>query len=121
MTGQTNFKDKNMIGYFGNDPRGIAQHDPGAKLDAGKTRMELVLSGFPHALLEVGKIATYGAKKYSDGGWKHVEDAHARYTGAMIRHLLAHSSGETNDPESGLPHLGHVAWNALAILELSIC
>jgi hypothetical protein len=37
-----------------------------------------------------------------------------------MRHLLAQAAGEINDPESGLPHAAHAAWNALAVLELSI-
>ena len=28
--------------------------------------------------------------------------------------------GEKFDQESGLPHLAHVCWNALAILELTV-
>lgn len=32
------------------DPHGKSQHDPGAKLDAGKLRAALVLGGFANAL-----------------------------------------------------------------------
>ena len=50
------------------DPTGRQPNDAGAKLDAGKNRLGLVLGGFSSALQEVGKVGTYGAKKYSDNG-----------------------------------------------------
>ena len=38
---------------------------------------------------------------------------------AMMRHLLAMDVDPDGlDPETGLPHLAHIAWNALAVLEL---
>lgn len=93
-------------------------HVPGAKLDDGKVRMGLVLSGFARALTEVSKVGTFGARKYSDNGWKSVPNGAARYTDALYRHLLAEATGETHDRESGLYHAAHAAWNALARLEL---
>ena len=100
------------------DPNGIDQHAPGAKLDAGKVRVGLVISGFANALIEVGKIGTMGAAKYSDNGWKSVPNGVSRYTDAMYRHLL--SEDELIDDESGLLHAAHAAWNALARLELML-
>ena len=100
------------------DPNGIPQHAPGAKLDAGKTRLWLVFSGFANALEEVGKVGTFGAKKYSDDGWRSVPDGAARYTDALLRHLLKEATGEALDADSGLQHAAHAAWNALARLEL---
>ena len=100
------------------DPNGLAAHDPGAKLDSGKNRLGLVLHGFPRAITEVGRIGTYGARKYTDNGWMQVCDGQRRYTDAMYRHLMAEAAGENSDPESGLLHAAHAAWNALARLEL---
>ena len=34
----------------------------------------------------------------------------------MLRHILAWKRGETNDPESGLPHLAHAGWNCIALM-----
>jgi hypothetical protein len=102
------------------DPHGKDPHDGGAKLDAGKPRMGLVLGGFAKALIEVGKVGTYGAEKYSDNGWLEVPDGIERYTDAGLRHLLYNLSGEANDPDTELSHLAHEAWNALAVLELSL-
>ena len=101
------------------DPLGKGQHTVGAKLDKGKNRLGLVLGDFSSALYQVGLIGTYGAEKYTDGGWKEVPNGKQRYEDAMLRHWLAYKGGETFDTESGLPHLAHMAWNALAVLTLS--
>jgi hypothetical protein len=95
-------------------------HYPGAKDDAEKPRLGLVLGGFPRALRAVGEIGTFGARKYTDNGWLVVPDGEARYTDALLRHLLADFEGETLDPESGYTHAAHAAWNALATLELRL-
>jgi hypothetical protein len=100
------------------DPTGKAPSDPGAKLDAGKVRAGL-LAGFGNALMAVAKVATYGAKKYSDGGWQHVPQAEERYTDAFWRHLLEQCNGPI-DEESSLEHEAQVVWNGLAALELRI-
>lgn len=101
------------------DPTGRGQHQPGAKLDLGKPRAGLVLMAFGDALMEVAKVGTYGAEKYTDNGWLEVPSGFERYTDAMFRHLLA-ESGEAKDSESGLYHAAHAAWNALARLQLLI-
>ena len=94
-------------------------HAPGLKLDSGKPAAGRgLINYFPAALLEVAKVSTFGSQKYTWGGWKSVEDGIERYRDAMVRHLLAHASGEETDPESGLSHLAHLAWGALAILQL---
>lgn len=86
------------------DPTGKHAHDKGAKLDAGKNRLGLVLFGFSRALQEVGKVGTYGANKYTDNGWVDVTDGEPRYTDAMMRHLMREAAGEQRDQESGLLH-----------------
>lgn len=102
------------------DPNGLDQHAPGAKLDAGKIRPDLVLGAFAKALEQVAIIGTYGADKYSDNGWLEVEDGMKRYADAASRHYLKMKQGEILDPESGLPHQAHYAWNVLAGLELTM-
>ena len=100
------------------DPLGMPPNAPGAKLDAGKNRLGLVLGGFALALQEVGKVGTYGAGKYTDNGWKKVPLGVARYTDAMYRHQMMEASGEAIDTETGISHAAHAAWNALARLNL---
>jgi hypothetical protein len=87
------------------------------KDDAGKPRMGLVLIDFSRALTAVSQVGTFGAEKYSEHGWLDVPNGPERYTDALFRHLLA---PESYDPESGLLHAAHAAWNALAVLELNL-
>lgn len=102
-----------------NDPRGLKGGEPGAKFDAGKVRPSLILDDMPRAILAVAEVGTYGAEKYSEGGWKYVDDGIARYTDAMDRHRLKEGIG-FHDEDSGLLHAAQVAWNALARLELML-
>ena len=60
------------------DPSGMDQHLPGAKLDKNKPRVDLMLCGFNRALLAVAEVTTYGANKYSPHGWMDVSDARQR-------------------------------------------
>lgn len=80
------------------------------KFDGDKPQMDLVPLSSVHA---VAQVMTFGAKKYSANGWKDVPDARNRYTAAMLRHMTAVQDGEEIDPDSGLPHLDHIACNAL--------
>ena len=100
------------------DPTGRSAHEPGAKLDGGKVRASLVLGDFARALRAVAQVGTFGARKYSARGWLTVPDGVERYTDAMLRHWLSESAGEPHDSGSGLRHAAHLAWNALARLEL---
>lgn len=102
------------------DPNGLNQHESGAKLDAGKPRLSLVFHGFARALRAVGEVGSFGAAKYTDNGWMDVQNGIERYNDALLRHELCAATGEFSDPDSGLPHLAHLAWNALAILELTL-
>ncbi len=100
------------------DPSGLQPGEPGAKLDEGKVRVSLMMSGFPRALMEVAKVATFGANKYCDDGWMSVVEGEKRYADAGLRHFLKAAAGEELDQDSGLLHLSHEAWNVLARLEL---
>lgn len=102
------------------DPNGYAANKPGAKLDAGKNRLGLVMGGFARALQEVGKVGTFGANKYTVNGWVAVPEGVDRYTDAMYRHLFTECEGESVDGQTGLLHAAHAAWNALARLDLML-
>ena len=85
--------------------------DEGAlKFDQDKARMELLPLPTLH---EVAKVLTFGANKYAAHGWKGLDNAEERYLGALLRHLTAIQMGEDTDPDSGLPHISHVACNAM--------
>lgn len=102
------------------DPNGVDAHSPGAKLDAGKVRPSLVIEGMARALWGVAEVATFGAAKYTPGGWVLVPNGQERYADAGYRHTLRRAMGEENDPDSTLAHLKHEAWNALAKLDLHL-
>ena len=104
--------------YVEADPTGRAANAPGAKLDAGKPRPSLVIEGMARATMAVSKVATFGANKYSDGGWVDVPNGEARYADAGYRHVLKRAMGEEVDKDSEELHLAHEAWNALAKLDL---
>ena len=99
------------------DPSGKDQHEAGAKLDAGKIRPALVLGGFADALMAVAEIGTLGAAKYTENGWKEVDNGEARYDDAHMRHWLKQHMGEDYDPDWDTLHLAHEAWNTLARLQ----
>lgn len=101
------------------DPNGKGQHESGAKLDDGKIQPYLMMYGFSKALKAVAEVTTYGAKKYSPNGWASVRDPIPRYSNAKVRHMLDGVT-ELHDPESGLLHAAHEAWNALAVLEFML-
>lgn len=107
------------------DPNGIDPHAPGAKLDAGKLKPWLTLTGFPRALREVSRVTTKGAEKYTPHGWASVENGAERYMEAFGRHLLDLAEGKIMDdgPKGLGPDIYHKAsmiWNLLASLELEL-
>lgn len=102
------------------DPFGKGAHESGSKLDHGKVRPALVLGGFARALLEVSKVGTYGATKYTDNGWQEVPNGVNRYDDANLRHWLTEKAGQPCDQDTELLHAAHTAWNALARLDLII-
>ena len=85
------------------------------KYDFGKNRLELIPV---YSLLELGKVYTYGAKKYGDCNYLKGM-SWSRLYGAALRHLTAWASGEDVDLESGLPHLAHAMWQMASLLEYS--
>lgn len=82
------------------------------KFDANKPNWSLVPF---EALEDMVRVLEFGAKKYNEGGTSREEWNWAKGTGlgiprvlaACLRHIFARMRGEINDPESGLPHLGH--------------
>ena len=85
----------------------------GLKYDGDKPMLDLIP---PEAIMAIGRVMTYGAQKYGPNNWQGVEPR--RYVAALLRHLMAYQAGEVNDPESGMPHLWHVATNAAFLVVL---
>lgn len=101
-------------------PKPENERGAGLKFDGGKPRPTLLFGGggCAKAIAGVIDVLTFGAKKYAAHSWRQVENNKERYRDAMYRHLAAIESGETHDPESGLPHWDHVATNVLFLSEL---
>lgn len=95
----------------------MADEDVSVKHDTGKPQMRLILHSMPRAMLAIGAVANHGAEKYSPDGWLRVPNGLERYTDALMRHVVAEGIS-AEDPDSGLLHAAHAAWNAVARLEL---
>lgn len=66
-------------------------------------------------LTESARVFDYGRKKYAEWNWAKGM-AWSIPLGCAVRHLMAMMDGELLDPESGLPHRGHVASNIVMLL-----
>lgn len=90
----------------------------GVKGDGAKPRPTLLLKSCNKAVQSVIDVLEYGARKYSADNWKKVE--HARYLDAAFRHMIAYTSGEVNDSESGKHHLAHAMCCILFMLQMDL-
>lgn len=83
--------------------------EEGLKYDDGKLRMDLIP---PVTYEALGRVLTYGAKKYTDNSWQGVE--RKRYVAALLRHFIEYMKDpQSIDSESGLKHIEHVLCNAM--------
>lgn len=69
---------------------------------------------FPGAMEGRAAVSTYGEQKYAVYNYLQGSPL-SEYVNCLLRHLEAWYNGEDLDPESGLPHTDHVAWNADAL------
>jgi len=87
----------------------LERQDYGARFNSGKPMWSLVDYD---AFVPMVQVLMYGAKKYDSHNWK----KGFRYTDlldSLQRHINAFLAGEDNDPESGLPHIGHIQCNVM--------
>lgn len=64
---------------------------------------------------ECAQVYGYGARKYAQFNWMKGMNWSVPIA-CIARHALAIIDGEENDPESGLPHVGHIACNIVMLL-----
>ena len=69
----------------------------------------------PEAIIEVGKVFTYGANKYGKDNWRK-GISFSKLFGATLRHLYKWFIGNDVDEESGLSHLSHALANVMMLL-----
>jgi hypothetical protein len=84
----------------------------GLRYNEGKPPMELIP---PEALWSLAEVLALGAKKYARRNWERGMSWSTVYA-CLFRHLLKWFQGEDKDAESGLSHLDHVLWNAMALV-----
>lgn len=87
--------------------------DTAKRFDSEKIRLDLVP---PSLQEEVGKILTFGAKKYGDHNWRKGMNW-SRCIGSLKRHLSEFEKGIDRDFESGELHISHLLCNAAFLLE----
>lgn len=75
----------------------------GIKHDGGKPPLDLVSN---EAMLRIAEVMDMGKRKYGAHNWRGGIEW-SRVLAAGLRHLMAFTSGEDKDPESGLSHLAH--------------
>jgi hypothetical protein len=102
----------------------------GVRNNKGKAPVNLILS---QALIEVAKVAEFGAKKYEPHNYRKGM-RWSFFIDSGMRHLIKRCRGFIYDldPEcpgcqskkcedhSGLFHTAHIAWNFLALLEFEV-
>ena len=71
----------------------------------------------PDALMELGKVAEIGARKYGLHNYRKGIPV-SRLLDAAMRHLIQAMKGEDNDQIDKNSHLASVAWNALSALQM---
>ena len=90
----------------------VREDSHGYKDDNTKARMDLLP---PDALVEIAKVFTRGADKYTARNWERGMDWGRLYA-ATMRHLNAFWSGEDIDNEWGYSHLAHAGCSILMLL-----
>jgi hypothetical protein len=79
-----------------------------------KTPLHLIPTVFSK---QVSLALDWGGQRYSHWNWRDAGVNATTYIGAMRRHLDAWQDGEDMDPDSGLPHIAHIAASCAIILD----
>lgn len=89
-----------------NIPKELQQGD---RFNEGKLKWSLVDWD---AFEEMVRVLMFGAKKYDAHNWKKGLKV-TEIVESLQRHVNAIMRGEDIDPESGLPHIGHIQCNVM--------
>lgn len=65
------------------------------------------------AMLPMINVLSYGASKYDRNNWAKACPKRLDLMDSLMRHSMKIIAGESVDPESGLPHIGHLMCNAM--------
>ena len=64
------------------------------------------------AMKDMVRVLEFGALKYDAHNWRKGLPV-TEVIESLLRHIYAYLEGEDNDPESKLPHTGHIMCNAM--------
>jgi len=109
--GKADNPDNGKIRDYGPSTDMIAT-DAGLRHNKGKIRYDLME---PFAIEELAKVFTKGAEKYAPNNWLKGLPW-MEVVASLERHVAEFKRGEDFDEETGLYHMAHAAWNALALV-----
>lgn len=78
-----------------------------------KPRMDLLS---PISMFGISEVLTKGLIKYPESQWK-LGMEWSEVIASLLRHTFKFMAGEDIDKESGLPHVDHIASNAMFLQE----
>lgn len=85
------------------------------RFNNGKTRWSLVDFS---SIEDLANVLEFGAEKYDDHNWKKGLKS-TEVVESLLRHTFSYLNGEDLDPESGLPHTGHMMCNVMFLSYIS--
>lgn len=92
------------------------------RFNSGKPQLSYILS-CDVAMVGLTRVMEFGAQKYARDNWKQGLDP-TEIQDSLLRHLMAYHNGEVLDlnefgeadkGHSGLPHIDHILFNAMAL------
>lgn len=92
--------------------------NPKARFGAAKSPLALIPAT---AEIMIAEVFALGATKYGPFNWRVTGVEAMTYAHAAKRHLAAWVDGQDVDPESGQPHLAHVAACMAILMDASAC
>ncbi len=115
-TGSARAINESVKGKKDLTPREQEEAALGMRFNTNKVRFDLIPASWLRVLAQ---ILTKGAVKYAPRNWEKGL-SWSETLGSLHRHLDAWMSGETYDKETKCHHMGHVAWNALALMTMQL-
>ncbi len=108
MQGRENSDDQSILQYLG-----TSGSDRAIRHNQDKPHMDLLS---PVAMFGLAQVLTKGLEKYPGSQWKKGM-VWSKVTASLLRHTFKFMAGEDIDPESGCPHVDHIAANAMFLQE----
>ena len=96
----------------------LADTNPKTAYGKAKPPMQYVP---PVALLELGLVMEFGAKKYGPMNWRKDPITASTYYDALMRHAALYWDGNDRDLESKRKHLGHIKACCAILLDAEAC